>query len=95
MDRVELAYDIGCILCAAAETTSNTLQFFIVAAVLHPEVMRKARGEIDRVVGHERLPTFEDKVNLPYIEAVVFEVFRWLPTTVSILFHISPQSTLR
>lgn len=84
MDELELAYDIGCVLCAATETTSNTLQSFIVAAVLHPDIMAKARKELDDVVGPHRLPAFEDKNNLPYIQAMVYEVFRWLPTTVSV-----------
>lgn len=84
MDRVHLAYDIGCVLCAASETTSNTLQFFILAAVLHPDVMAKAREEVDAAVGAERLPEFEDKDKLPYIQAIVHEVMRWLPTTVSL-----------
>jgi cytochrome P450 len=83
MDKVELAYDVGCVLCAATETTSNTLQSFIVAAVLHPDIMAKARAELDQVVGHNRLPDFEDRATLPYIQAMVYEIFRWLPTTVS------------
>lgn len=46
---------------------------------LYPEVQHKAREEIDRVVGDGRLPTVNDRANLPYIEAVLKEVFRWHP----------------
>ena len=46
---------------------------------LYPEVQRKAQEEIDRVVGTDRLPTFADRENLPYLEALVTEVHRWNP----------------
>jgi cytochrome P450 len=52
--------------------------FFYVMAVF-PEVLRKAQQEIDRVVGRDRLPTFEDWESLPYTEAIMREVLRWKP----------------
>lgn len=47
--------------------------------VLYPEVQRKAQQELDAVVGNDRLPTFEDRDRLPYICALVSEVYRWMP----------------
>ena len=44
---------------------------------LHPEVQRKAQAEIDAVVGPNRLPDFQDRPSLPYINAVVKESSRW------------------
>ena len=44
---------------------------------LHPEVQKKAQAEIDAVVGTSRLPKFEDRPSLPYINAVVKELMRW------------------
>lgn len=44
---------------------------------LYPEVQVKAQQEIDRVIGRDRLPTFEDRDRLPYIDAIVKEVLRW------------------
>jgi cytochrome P450 len=44
---------------------------------LYPEVMRKAQEEIDNVTGSERLPCFADRPNLPYVNALHLEVFRW------------------
>jgi len=43
---------------------------------LNPEVMQKAQKELDAVIGNDRLPTFADRENLPYIERVVQETFR-------------------
>jgi cytochrome P450 len=45
--------------------------------VLHPEVQEKARAELDAVVGQDRLPSFEDRPYLPYLEAVAKECARW------------------
>lgn len=53
------------------------MQTFFLAMLAYPEVQRKAQEEIDRVVGNGRLPTLEDRKNLPYVDAVVNEAFRW------------------
>jgi len=55
------------------------LETFFLAMTLSPEVMKKAREELDRVIGKERLPEFSDGDNLPYIDAVVKELLRWNP----------------
>jgi hypothetical protein len=46
---------------------------------MHPEAQAKAFEEIDHVIGQDRLPTLEDLDNLPYIEALLKETFRWSP----------------
>jgi len=58
------------------QTVSAIYSFFL-ALALHPEVLKKAQSEIDAVVGSERLPTFADRPHLPYVNALVLEVFRW------------------
>jgi cytochrome P450 len=45
--------------------------------ILHPDVFAKAQAEIDRVVGSDRLPDFQDRNSLPYVESVVKEVYRY------------------
>jgi cytochrome P450 len=45
----------------------------------NPEVQARAQAEIDSVVGSARLPNFEDRASLPYVEAVLREVLRWHP----------------
>lgn len=47
------------------------------ALVNYPEVQLKARQEIDRVIGADRVPSFDDRDRLPYVEAVWKEAMRW------------------
>lgn len=61
---------------------------FFLAMVLHPQVQLKAREEIDHVVGDNRLPTVRDRENLPYVEAVLKEVFRFHPIAPMGLPHL-------
>jgi cytochrome P450 len=46
---------------------------------LHPDAQRKAQAELDAVIGLDTLPTMEDRSRLPYVNALVKEVFRWHP----------------
>lgn len=55
---------------------------------LYPEVQSKAQAEIQSVIGSDRLPGFDDKDSLPYINAIVKETFRWHPP-VPIVTHRS------
>ena len=52
---------------------------FVLAMVLYPDVQKRAQAEMDSVVGRDRLPTFEDRESLPYLEAVLRELLRWQP----------------
>lgn len=62
-----------------SEQTVSALGTFFLCMALHPEVQYKAQEEIDRVVGSDRLPVFEDRRALPYVEAIYREVMRWQP----------------
>ncbi len=42
----------------------------------YPEVQRRAQEELDRVVGTDRIPTFEDRKDLPYVNALMLECLR-------------------
>lgn len=40
----------------------------------NPEVQRQAQQELDNVLGHGRLPNFDDEDTLPYVSALMREV---------------------
>lgn len=89
MDRVELAWELGIISIAAMETTSCSLNMFIMAAIKHPEIMNIAQKELDNVVGRRRLPTIEDRDNLPYLNALINELLRWRPIIPAGIPHVN------
>ena len=47
------------------------------ALVLFPQVQTRAQAELDVAIGRDRLPTFDDRQRLPYIEALCKELLRW------------------
>lgn len=51
----------------------------MLAMLQHPEVQEQAQAEIDAVIGRNPLPDFDDRPNLPYIEAVLMETLRMYP----------------
>ncbi|KAG1897431.1 cytochrome P450 [Suillus fuscotomentosus] len=63
----------------AATTAIIVLMAFALAMVSYPNVQKCAQAEIDSVVGQDWLPTFEDRVSLPYVESILWETLRWQP----------------
>lgn len=49
--------------------------------MMHPDVQHRAQRELDNVVGRTRLPSFEDKANLPYVQCILKETLRWKAVT--------------
>ncbi|KAI1784946.1 cytochrome P450 98A3 [Ganoderma leucocontextum] len=66
---------------AAADTSHAIMGAFFLAMALYPEVQKKTQEELDAVVGTERFPEFSDRPSLPYVDALVKELFRWHPPT--------------
>ena len=71
----EIASLTGNLFGAGSDTSSSTLITFVLACCAFPEVLPAAWEELDRVVGPYRSPSLDD--DLPYIRALVKEVFRW------------------
>ncbi|TDZ13611.1 Multifunctional cytochrome P450 monooxygenase [Colletotrichum spinosum] len=78
-DETAVVWTATSLYGAAADTAVITLTAFTLAMAQFPEVQRRAQEEIDRVVGADRLPTFGDRENLPYVDALVKEATRWWP----------------
>ncbi|KAL0958150.1 hypothetical protein HGRIS_000317 [Hohenbuehelia grisea] len=81
----------GTTYSAGADSTVVALSYFFLAMLDKPDVARKAQDELDRVVGRDRLPDFDDEDSLPYIGAIVKEVLRWRETTPIAVPHMSTE----
>ncbi|CAL1703282.1 unnamed protein product [Somion occarium] len=80
-DEEDIKCAAGVLYGAGTETTANVFTAFILAMTMYPDVFRKAQAEIDRVIGPDRLPDFDDRESLPYLECIIREVYRWHPPT--------------
>ncbi|KAH8997633.1 cytochrome P450 [Lactarius deliciosus] len=79
LSGLEQAWLVGDMLAAGGETTSISLQWWILAMLAYPNVQAHAHAELDEVVGRGRPPSFADIPFLPYIRAMVKETLRWSP----------------
>ncbi|KAF9077346.1 cytochrome P450 2 Le.CYP2 [Rhodocollybia butyracea] len=71
--------------------TMSSICSFLLTITLHPDVQIKAQAEIDRVIGRDRLPTFEDRKFLPYVEAIYREIMRLHPPLPLGISHVSTE----
>lgn len=73
--------------------TGGVLKTFLLAMWLHPDVQAIAQAELDRVVG-ERVPTVDDRENLPFLTAVILECLRWgCPATIGVPHRLMEDDT--
>ncbi|KAF9066785.1 cytochrome P450 [Rhodocollybia butyracea] len=63
----------------ASDTTMSAISTVLLILTLHPDVQAKGQAEIDGVVGRDRLPTFEDRKSLPYVQSIYREIMRLHP----------------
>ena len=61
--------------------TESSIAFLFLALIIFPQVQKRAQEELDIVVGKDRLPTFDDRPRLPYIDAICRELLRWQMVT--------------
>jgi len=90
-DEEAIKWTAVSLYAAGSDSTVAIITSVILALVMFPEVQERAQEELDRVVGGDRLPTFEDRKNLPYIDGIVKEAWRWNPVGPMGLTHKSEE----
>src|SRR3954452_2412739 len=82
LDDVNIRYQINTFLIAGHETTSGLLSCTLYALLKHPEVLKRAYDEVDRVLGPDTnvRPTYQQVTQLTYITQILKEALRlWQP----------------
>ncbi|KND88292.1 O-methylsterigmatocystin oxidoreductase [Tolypocladium ophioglossoides CBS 100239] len=90
-DEEAIKWTAVSLYAAGSDSTVAIITSVICALVMFPEVQQRAQEDIDRVVGTDRLPNFEDRENLPYVDGIVKEAWRWNPVGPMGLAHKSEE----
>lgn len=82
MSNITTDYEASCVLGMLAVvgifTVGGPLSFYLIAMVHHPEWQARVQKEVDEVC-KGRLPTLDDKPDLPILRACIKETMRWRP----------------
>ncbi|KAI9572527.1 cytochrome P450 [Boletus coccyginus] len=79
LSKDEMAYLAGNLYGDGSGTNAVVITNVIRAAACYPEAQRRVQGELDMVVGRDKIPTWEDYKWLPQVRAFVLETLRWRP----------------
>src|SRR3982074_2928679 len=81
LNDVNIRYQINTFLIPGPETTSGLLSCTLYALLKHPEVLKKAYEEVDRVLGPDTdaRPTYQQVTQLTYITQILKEALRLGP----------------
>jgi len=79
------------LLLAGTDTSALTLEWAMANLLNHPEVIKKAKQEIDAHVGLNCLVEESDMSKLPYIQCIVYETLRLHPAAPIWSPHLSSE----
>ncbi|KLO13427.1 cytochrome P450 [Schizopora paradoxa] len=90
-DEADFCASIAMLLIGAVDTSVTATMTFVLGMLKNPEAQKRAQSEIDRVTGGDRLPTFEDAENLPFVNAICEEALRYAGITPFTPAHLSTE----
>ncbi|KAI0063312.1 cytochrome P450 [Artomyces pyxidatus] len=73
----EIAIALGSLHAGGSDAMVAVLYTLFLVLVRDPSVQARAQAELDAATGGSRLPEFEDRPSLPYIDAICKELLRW------------------
>ncbi|KAL3468997.1 putative cytochrome P450 [Aspergillus californicus] len=76
---LDIAFTLATSIQGGMETSPRQTLWLFIAALQNPSFVKKAHTILDTVVGRSRPPSFSDRPNLPFIDAITHELFRWRP----------------
>ncbi|XP_036048489.1 cytochrome P450 2C26-like isoform X2 [Onychomys torridus] len=82
-----LAATVSNLFTAGTETTSTTLRYALLLLLKHPHVTAKVQEEVNHVVGRHRSPCMQDRNHMPYTDAMIHEVQRFIDLVPTNLLH--------
>ncbi|KAK4393416.1 cytochrome [Sesamum angolense] len=78
---------IVALIIAGTDASVVTTEWAMSLLLNHPEVLEKARNELDTLVGHERIVDEHDLPKLRYLHCIVLETLRLFPSVPTLVPH--------
>uniref|UniRef100_A0A3B3XJJ7 Cytochrome P450, family 2, subfamily X, polypeptide 9 n=1 Tax=Poecilia mexicana TaxID=48701 RepID=A0A3B3XJJ7_9TELE len=78
---------------AGTDTTSNTLLTGFLYLMNYPHIQERCQQEIDQVLQGKDRASFEDRLSMPYVQAVIHEIQRIANTVPLSVFHCTTKDT--
>ncbi|XP_024973240.1 cytochrome P450 81E8-like [Cynara cardunculus var. scolymus] len=75
------------LLVAGTDTSSVTIEWAMSLLLNHPDVLKRARAEVDEHIGYQRLVEETDLTKLPFIQCIVHETLRLFPAAPLLVPH--------
>ncbi|XP_077337485.1 cytochrome P450 2G1-like [Lithobates pipiens] len=66
------------IFYAGMETTGSTLTYVLLIFMKNPDVLGKVCKEIECIIGRDRSPKMQDRIRMPFTDAVIHEMQRFI-----------------
>ncbi|KAI7984569.1 Cytochrome P450 81Q32 [Camellia lanceoleosa] len=85
---------IAVMILAGTDTSAVTMEWAMSLLVNHPEVLKKARAEINAHVGQGHLIDEHDISKLHYLQAIISETFRLFPAAPLLVPHVSSDGCI-
>lgn len=81
-------YNQHVMVVAGTDTSAVTLDWAMSNLLNHPDILKKARAELDTHIGHRRLIDESDIPKLPYLQSLISETLRLYPAAPLLLPHV-------
>ncbi|XP_015894363.1 geraniol 8-hydroxylase [Ziziphus jujuba] len=79
MDKTRIGRLFVDLFVAGTDTTSATVEWAMAELLSNPEILSKAKAELDQVIGKGNQVKESDTAKLPYLQAIIKETFRLHP----------------
>ena len=77
------------LLLAGTDTSAVTLEWAMTNLLNHPNILKKARDEIDSQIGEEKFIEESDVSKLHYLQSIISETLRLYPAAPLLVPHMS------
>ncbi|XP_062087059.1 trimethyltridecatetraene synthase-like [Humulus lupulus] len=94
--EVKLSYDsikafIQDLIAGGTDTSATTVEWAMSELIKQPNLIEKAKEELDRIIGQQRWVEERDIPNLPYIDSIIKETMRKHPVAVFLAPHLARE----